>query len=121
MGWTYEMIVTKKCMTKLYWWMSQLQNNKPKMIDKRQSQKVIQTDASIAGWGASVIKNNTRIRRIYGQWEAEMENSNLREILAIYRAVHVLREYITQQEYIVCPFSTYDIHFLRMTPLIHFY
>ncbi|KAA6360335.1 MAG: hypothetical protein EZS28_044138 [Streblomastix strix] len=49
--------------------------------------------------GASVIKDNPRIKSIYGQWEADMENSNLRDILAIYRVVQVLKEYIIQQEY----------------------
>ncbi|KAA6370497.1 MAG: hypothetical protein EZS28_033975 [Streblomastix strix] len=48
-GWTCEMIVTKKCLTKLYWWMNQLKNIEPKIIDKRQKQIVIQTDDSISG------------------------------------------------------------------------
>ncbi|KAA6387402.1 MAG: putative Transposon Ty3-G Gag-Pol polyprotein [Streblomastix strix] len=77
MGQTNEMIVTKKCITELYWWMNQLENNKPKMLDKRQSQIVNQKDASIAGQGSSAVKNNTRFRRIYGQWELDKENSNL--------------------------------------------
>ncbi|KAA6367604.1 MAG: hypothetical protein EZS28_036868 [Streblomastix strix] len=99
LGWTSEMIVTRKCLTELYWWVTQLENNKPRMIDKRQREIIIQTDASIIGWRASVIKNNTRVRRIYGQWEASMENSNLREILAICRSIQSLKEYINQQEY----------------------
>ncbi|KAA6360899.1 MAG: hypothetical protein EZS28_043573 [Streblomastix strix] len=94
-----EKIITKKCMTQLYLWMNQLESNKRKMVDKRQNEIIIQTDASISGWGASVTKNNIRIRRICAQWEAGMENSNLREILAIYKAVQVLKEFINQQGY----------------------
>ncbi|KAA6344519.1 MAG: hypothetical protein EZS28_052234 [Streblomastix strix] len=98
-GWTSEMIVTRKCLTELYWWMTQLQNNKPRTIDKRYNQIIILAEASISGRGACVIKNNERIRRIYGQLEADMEKSKLREILAIYRSIQALKEYLNQQEY----------------------
>ncbi|KAA6401172.1 MAG: hypothetical protein EZS28_003299 [Streblomastix strix] len=51
------------------------------------------------GIGCECDKNNVRIRRLYKQQKADMENSNMREILTIYRAVQLPKEYNNLQEY----------------------
>ncbi|KAA6398568.1 MAG: hypothetical protein EZS28_005906 [Streblomastix strix] len=71
-----EMIVTKKFLTELYWWMNQLENNQLKMIDDRQNQVTIQTDASISGWGSKCDQGqcaNQKDLRIIGSGQGEFE------------------------------------------------
>ncbi|KAA6368568.1 MAG: hypothetical protein EZS28_035905, partial [Streblomastix strix] len=76
MGWTSEMIVTEKCQTEIYWWVTLLENNKPRMIDDRQNQVTIQTDASISGWGSECDQGqcaNQKDLRIIGSGQGEFE------------------------------------------------
>ncbi|KAA6361793.1 MAG: putative reverse transcriptase, partial [Streblomastix strix] len=94
-GWNSRIKVWRCCLKELYWWRTQISNNKQIRLTFALPDVILRTDASKDQWGGTltILKTGTT-EMLNGPWNSnwKLNSSNQREIAAILLGVRRIKE-----------------------------